>query len=124
MLTVIIVSWNVRDLLHGCLRSLEPDLPSPPRSAPFPPEEGRTRIIVIDSASTDGSPDMVRAEFPQVELIASPDNIGYVKGNNLALAQNGGGYLKIPHSYTLHSPLCLAAQPRHGRSPRRNPNPH
>lgn len=75
-LTAIIVSWNVRDLLRGCLQSLIADLSA---------GEGSTRIVVVDSASSDGAPDMVRAEFPQVELIASPDNIGYVKGNNLAL---------------------------------------
>ena len=83
MLTVIIVSWNVRELLRGCLRSLLDDLPSPP--APLPLGEGSTHIIVVDSASTDGSADMVRAEFPQVELIACDENIGYVRANNLAL---------------------------------------
>lgn len=82
-LAVIIVSWNVRDLLRGCLTSLIADLPSPP--APLPGGEGSAHIVVVDSASSDGTPDMVHAEFPQVELIASPDNIGYVKGNNLAL---------------------------------------
>jgi hypothetical protein len=79
-LAVIIVSWNVRDLLRGCLRSLLSDL----RGLEDPGGLG-SYVIVVDSASSDGTPDMVRAEFPQVELIASPDNIGYVKGNNLAL---------------------------------------
>ena len=74
MICVIIVSWNVRDLLHGCLQSLVADLTGL-----------ESRIIVVDSASSDGTPAMVRAEFPHVELIACDDNIGYVKGNNLAL---------------------------------------
>jgi N-acetylglucosaminyl-diphospho-decaprenol L-rhamnosyltransferase len=75
MLAVVIVSWNVRDLLRGCLRSLLS-------------EDVRERdVIVVDSASSDGSAGMLRAEFPGVALIASADNIGFVKGNNLALAQ-------------------------------------
>lgn len=76
MLAVIIVSWNVRELLRACLASLIADL-----SASGVP----SRIVVVDSASTDDTPAMVRAEFPSVELIACDENIGYVKGNNLAL---------------------------------------
>ncbi|MCS6848631.1 MAG: glycosyltransferase family 2 protein [Anaerolineae bacterium] len=76
MLAVIIVSWNVRDLLRACLASLIADL----SNAGIP-----SRIIVVDSASADGTPAMVQAEFPSVELIACDQNIGYVKGNNLAL---------------------------------------
>lgn len=74
-LAIIIVSWNTRDLLRACLRSLLADAGI------------GAHIIVVDSASTDGSPEMVRTEFPIVELIACPDNIGYVKGNNLAMRQ-------------------------------------
>jgi GT2 family glycosyltransferase len=76
MLAVVIVSWNVRDLLRACLHSLQLDLAN---AAP------NARIILVDSASSDGTPPMVRAEFPSVELIACDENIGYVKGNNLAL---------------------------------------
>jgi GT2 family glycosyltransferase len=75
-LAVIIVSWNVRELLRGCLTSLHADLTN---------VEVDARVVVVDSASADGTPAMVRADFPKVELIACPDNIGYVKGNNLAL---------------------------------------
>jgi len=74
VLKIIIVSWNVRNLLRGCLQSLTQDLTGL-----------ESRIILVDSASSDGTPAMVRAEFPHVELIAREENIGYVKGNNLAL---------------------------------------
>jgi GT2 family glycosyltransferase len=80
VLTVIIVSWNVRELLRGCLQSLSADLSGFQDLSGF-----SARIIVVDSASSDGTPAMVRAEFPRVELIARDDNLGYVKGNNLAL---------------------------------------
>ena len=95
MLSIIIVSWNVRDLLRNCLRSLLADLnlaglnTSHGRSqAPGQDPRGfHAHIIVVDSASTDGTPAMLRAEFPDIELIAHDTNIGYVKGNNLALSQ-------------------------------------
>ncbi len=75
-LAVIIVSWNTRDLLRGCLRALLDDIAR---------AQIDVQIIVVDSASADGSPDRVRAEFPAVQLIACAENIGFVKGNNLAL---------------------------------------
>lgn len=78
MLAVVIVSWNVRELLRGCLASLAAEKPN---------LTDDLRVIVVDSASSDGSANMLRSEFPSVELIASPDNIGYVKGNNLVLRQ-------------------------------------
>ena len=76
-LAVIIVSWNVRDLLRQCLASLLREVPI------------ATRLVVVDSASTDGTPDMLRAEFPVAELIAHDHNIGYVRGNNLGLERLG-----------------------------------
>ena len=46
---------------------------------------GSVDIIVVDNASRDGSVELVATEFPQVHLVASPDNLGYTGGNNLAL---------------------------------------
>lgn len=76
MLTVIIVSWNVKDLLRDCLGSLQ-------RHAPA--HEAMT-VIVVDNASADGTPQMVAAEFPQVRLVANPTNRGFTGGNNDGLA--------------------------------------
>lgn len=72
---VIIVSYNTRGLLRRCLQSL---------SAVSSPS---LRIWLVDNASTDGSADMVRAEFPAVRLIASHQNLGFAAGNNVALRQ-------------------------------------
>jgi hypothetical protein len=97
MLSIIIVSWNTRELLRNCLRSLQTDFnlaglnAHHGRSGPTPQDlpglaaATLATITVVDSASSDGTPDMVRAEFPDVQLIASDSNIGYVKGNNLAM---------------------------------------
>ena len=75
-LPIIIVSWNVRELLARCLASIQVELQR---------SQIAGRIIVIDNASHDGSPDMVRERFPHVELIARDDNLGFAKGNNVGL---------------------------------------
>jgi N-acetylglucosaminyl-diphospho-decaprenol L-rhamnosyltransferase len=79
-LGIVIVNWNTRDLLRDCLHSVAA-------------AQGTLsiRVIVVDNASTDGSAAMVRAEFPQVELIASPTNDGFVSANNLGLRTLGFG---------------------------------
>jgi len=81
-ISIIIVSWNVCERLRACLNSLPPANPS-------------VEIIVVDAASADGTPEMVRAEFPAVQLIARHDNVGYSRGNNLGLTQARGRYLFI-----------------------------
>ncbi|MDW8328014.1 MAG: glycosyltransferase family 2 protein [Anaerolineales bacterium] len=81
-LSVIIVSWNVRELLRACLRSL-------------PLNDPQTEVIVVDSASSDGTTAMVRDEFPSVRLIASEVNLGYSRGNNLGLERARGEYLLV-----------------------------
>jgi GT2 family glycosyltransferase len=65
-LSIIIVSWNVRELLRACLASL--------------PCEAET--IVVDNASSDGSAEMVRRDFPHVRLLANAENRGFTGGNN------------------------------------------
>ncbi len=83
-LSIIIVSWNVRDLLRRCLQSIaagQGDL--------------RLDVIVVDSGSVDGSPQMVAQEFPQVHLIACQENVGFPKGNNIGLVQAAGRYIML-----------------------------
>jgi hypothetical protein len=73
-LSIIIVNWNTREHLRACLASL--------RAA----DGSDLSVIVVDNASTDGSAEMVRAEFPEVCLIANDRNLGYAAGNNQGLA--------------------------------------
>jgi GT2 family glycosyltransferase len=75
-LAVVIVSWNVRGLLTACLRSLLADLAS---------TELEAEAWVVDNGSSDGTPEMVAEAFPDVRLIASRENLGFVRGNNRAL---------------------------------------
>ena len=81
-LSILLLSWNVRDLLRACLRSL-------------PLADPHVEIIVVDAASADGSTEMTRTEFPQITLIASDENLGYTRGNNLGLRAARGRYLLI-----------------------------
>jgi len=95
-LTVIIVSWNVCDLLRRCLISMPDAYPSPatgPSTPTSPPLQ--IELIVVDNASADGSADMVRAEFPGVRLIVNDGNRGFTAANNQGLAEAQGRYLLL-----------------------------
>ena len=76
MLSVVIVSWNVRDLLARCLHTLVSDLGT---------SSIDSRIVVVDNASHDGSVGMLRARFPQVDVKALAENLGFAAGNNVGL---------------------------------------
>lgn len=78
-LSVVIVSWNTRDLLRACLKSLAAQAADPGFD-----------IWVVDNASADGSAEMVRREFPSVRLIANDRNLGYARANNQAIRQCPG----------------------------------
>lgn len=84
LLSVIIVNWNVRDLLRTCLSSVLR-------------AQGNLslEVVVVDSASSDGSAEMVRAEYPQARLIACETNVGFSAGNNLGMAAARGDYLLL-----------------------------
>ena len=83
-LTIVIVAWNTRELLHRCLQSLENVSP-----------ELRTQVVVVDNASSDGTVDMVRDRFPWVELIASDRNLGFGAANNLAFSRASGEHVLL-----------------------------
>lgn len=83
-LSVIIVSWNVADLLAACLKSLEGSA-----------GDYQTEIIVVDSASTDDSAVRVMRDFPHVRLIAQPENLGFSRCNNIGLAAAAGRHILL-----------------------------
>ena len=82
-LAIIIVSYNVRELLRACLETTFASLARAPGID--------ATVWVVDNASADRSVEMVVAEFPQVRLVASQENLGFAAGNNLALRSLGFG---------------------------------
>jgi N-acetylglucosaminyl-diphospho-decaprenol L-rhamnosyltransferase len=98
-LSIIIVNWNVKELLRACLQSLLAANQTTPRLT--------TEIIVVDSASTDSSPEMVRREFPQVRLIAGEQNLGYAGGNNTGAEAAQGRYIFLLNPDTVVQPDTL-----------------
>lgn len=93
-LAVIIVSYNTRDLLQRAIASLQTSLHAHGPS--------HARIIVVDNASHDGSAEMVRRTFPDVELLEPGENLGFARANNLALR-----HLGFPHGDALPEAVWL-----------------
>lgn len=83
-LSIIIVSWKVKDKLKNNLQALYAS------KVNFSYE-----ILVVDNNSQDGSMEMVKTNFPQVKLIANIDNLGFAKANNQALKEAKGDYLLL-----------------------------
>ena len=103
-LSIVIISWNVRDLLEECLRSLN--------EAQATSNRGETaalnvEIIVVDSASEDDSAQMIREKHPTAQLLAQEENIGFTRGNNVGLARAQGEYILLLNPDTEVSPDAL-----------------
>lgn len=89
-LSIVIVNWNTRDLLRDCLSSVKAGLGAL-----------QAEILVVDNASEDGSPAMIRREFPGVRLIESDRNLGFAGGNNRALRHARGRHVLLLNTDTL-----------------------
>jgi N-acetylglucosaminyl-diphospho-decaprenol L-rhamnosyltransferase len=116
-LSIIIVNWNVCDLLRRCLTSVQsspgvrldpatvdgaaapggtldlarPAMPAVPAMSAMPSVE----VVVVDNASGDGSVEMLRREFPWVRVIANAENRGFTAANNQGMAVCAGRYLML-----------------------------
>jgi len=97
-ISVVIVAWNAKHYLELCLESLEK---SPPRRS--------IETLVVDNASADGTGEMVKTRFPWVKLIRSDENLGFSRGNNLAIRQCQGRYIALVNPDVIVLPGCLDA---------------
>lgn len=95
-LSVVVLSWNTRDLTLACLQALSIDTPRYSRE-----------IVVIDNGSGDGSADAIAARFPAVCLVRNPDNRGYAGGHNQGAALATGEFLCTLNSDTEVTPGAL-----------------
>ena len=82
--SVCIVSWNIKELLRDCLNSLKAQA-----------GDVRYETIVVDNASSDGSAEMVRDEFPWVKLVDPKANLGFGRANNLAYKHSSGRWVLL-----------------------------
>ena len=88
--SIIIVNWNTRDILRNCLRSIYEQT-----------NEIDFEVIIVDNASTDGSVEMVKRDFPQAALIENMENRGFAAANNQGLKISKGRYVLLLNSDTV-----------------------
>jgi len=103
-LAVVIVTWNIKSLIGEALQSLIDDLAQ--TSLTY-------EIVVVDSASSDGTPDFVHDNFPNVTLIAHDENVGFGRSNNLGLEHLGFGQdnaMDLPRVVYLLNPDTITKQ--------------
>ncbi len=113
-LSIVIVSWNVADLLAACLRSILAGpltVIGPDETAPDEAAGPLVEIIVVESASTDHTLEVL-AGFPMVRVLAQPENVGFTRGNNLGLAVARGRHLLLlnPDTEVLADALPVLVQ--------------
>ncbi len=96
-LSIIILSYNTKDITKRCLEKLK-------LAKDYCEKKmgNKIEVIVLDNASSDGSLGMIRQDFPWVKLIASKENTGFSKGNNIAMKQS-----KYPYILLLNSDVYL-----------------
>ncbi len=90
LLSVIIVNYNVRAFLENALVALRESM-----------KGIDAEVFVVDNASDDGSVEMVRQKFPEVNCIVSPRNIGFAAANNIALGRCRGEFILLLNPDTL-----------------------
>jgi GT2 family glycosyltransferase len=101
-ISIVIVSFNTRNVLRECLQSIERE------SAGL-----RIEILVVDNHSSDGSPEMVEKEFPQVRLFRCGVNLGFASANNVALEVARGRYSVLLNSDAFLCPNALTLAVQH-----------
>src|SRR5271154_710342 len=100
--SVVVVSFNTRDLLRECLLTLQREV-----------GDVKYETIVVDNASRDRSADMVANEFPSVRLVQSEINLGFAAANNRAFEISCGRYIVLLNSDAFIRPDALRLSIEH-----------
>src|SRR4030042_4324193 len=95
-LSIIIVSYNTKEVIRNCLSSIYQNPPEQP-----------SEIIVVDNNSLDGSQDAIERQFPDVILIRNSENVGFARANNQGITISKGQYILILNPDTLVFPGAL-----------------
>lgn len=101
-ISVIIVVWNAKRYVLECLDSLQKYC-------------GNicTEVIVVDNASTDGTPELVAQLYPDFKLIRNPENYGFAKANNIGISQSTGAYICLVNSDVVFTDDCISPLTNH-----------
>ena len=95
-LSIIVVTYNSRRHVRDCLESIQEAA-----------SDINHEVIVVDNASQDGTPDIIRNEFPDVRLIANSENRGFARGNNKGITQSHGQFILLLNPDTKVLPKTL-----------------
>ncbi len=94
--SVVIVVWNAKKYVIECLESLRK------HCGGFCDE-----VIIVDNASSDGTPELIAQMFPEFRLIRNSENLGFAKANNIGITQSSGEYVCLVNSDVKFTDDCL-----------------
>ena len=97
LVTVIVVNYNGKHYLRDCLEALK--LQTYPRH--------RWEAIISDNASSDGSVELMKEEYPWVQVLSNRENLGFASGNNVAIERARGEYIVLLNNDTAVDPTWL-----------------
>jgi GT2 family glycosyltransferase len=95
--SVVIVVWNAKKYVIECLETLREHC-----------AQVCSEVIVVDNASTDGTPELVAELFPEFRLIRNSENLGFAKANNIGIAQSSGDYVCLVNSDVKFLDDCIS----------------
>lgn len=100
-LTVIVVSWNTREILRDCLAAVRRHIPA-----------GYRELVIVDNASSDGSAEMVAEQFPEARLIRNATNLGFGRAANQGMSVARGELMLLLNSdaFLLDGSLMVLSQ--------------
>lgn len=95
-LSIVIVTWNGKQYALECLESIR-----------TMNSRHRVEVIVVDNASTDGTPEAISARYPEVKLFRNEQNLGFARANNLGMEASQGDYVALVNSDVVVPPRCV-----------------
>jgi GT2 family glycosyltransferase len=101
-ISVVIVVWNAKKYVLDCLESLSR------HCAGLDLE-----VIIVDNASTDGTPELVERRFPDFKLIRNSENLGFAKANNIGIQASSGEYICLVNSDVKFTGDCISPMMRY-----------
>lgn len=101
-ISIVIVTWNTKKIACECLDSLRQCQ-----------RDTAMEVIVVDNASSDGTPEAIAEQYPEVKLIRNESNMGFARANNVGIRASSGRYVCLINSDVIVSDGCLQAMVRY-----------